>query len=164
MPIPTAVHRWAGPALLILLGLGQAACDFGHACSGGGLESRATFRLHLPPAADVTAPETVTACQVPTCTTATVPPIAETGTLSPLQFSDPDVTGNESLASGNVRVLDLAWTLTNVLPADPRNEYQITVTDAAGVVTGKLSQLVTYTKTADSDCGPGQWEGPLTSD
>jgi len=149
---------------LLLAGLGQLGCEADHACPAIFLESRATFRLHLPPATNVTAPETVTACQEPACTTATVPPITESGTSSPLQFSDPDVTGSESLASGGVRVLDLAWTLTNVVAADPRNAYRITVTDAVGQVTGMLAQEVTYTKTPDGPCGPGQWEGPLTSD
>jgi len=150
-------------ALLVLLGAGQAGCDLGHSCPAIYIFSQATFRIHLPPAADVTAPETINACQEPVCATATIPAIADTGESS-LQFSDPDVTGIESLAAGNVRTLNLAWKLTHVLAADPQNFYMITVTDAAGQVTGQISQPVTYTKTPDGPCGPGKWEGPLTSD
>lgn len=150
--------------MLLLGSLTQAGCELGHACSAIYILSEATFRLHLPPAADVTAPETIEACQEPICTTATVPPV-DGQLLGTLKFSNPDVTGTASLAAGNVRVLNLAWRLTNVLPADPRNAYYITVTDAAGQVTGSIANAeVTYAKTPDGPCGPGVWEGALTTD
>ncbi len=146
---------------MALLGLGLAGCDQSYACPAIYIFSEATFRLHLPPAADVAAPETIDACQEPICTTATVPSLADTNVL---QFSNPDVTGSELLGPGNVRILDLSWRLTNVTAADPSNYYMITVTDAAGQVTGKIAQEVSYTKTPDGPCGAGKWEGPLTSD
>ena len=155
--------RWGGLALLSLAWIGSTGCE-NTMCTADVAPPEARFRLHLPPAADVTGAETVRACKSAGCATATLPaaPAAGAGAAQ-VTFTDFLVIGQLSLGAGGVRVLDLTWTLGNVDPSNPHDDYTITVTDAAGQVTSTLTAEVRYTP-ASGPCGSETWTSPLTTD
>src|SRR4051812_27773062 len=116
-----------------LLALG-AGC--GQTCSAVAYFSGAQLTLHLPPAAEVSAPETVTACRQPDCAMATIP-ATEPGKLmiATVTFGRPDVRGTLEAGAGGVRVLRLEWQADHISAADPRNAYHVEVKDSSGKVT-----------------------------
>lgn len=139
--------------LIVLLAL-AASC--GHECNDIGWRNGAHLTLHLPPETSVRGPETVKACRQPTCMMAVVPAALPAGQLASLSFASNEVTGTLELVAGNVRRLVIDWTVDDVRPADPRNEYAIDVTDAGGAVTGQLHQSVTYAQSMPAGQGCGE--------
>ncbi len=153
---------WGPLVLACLASIGSPGCET-TTCTADAAPPEATFRLHLAPAADVTGPETVRACKTTGCTTASLPasPAAEAATQ--VTFTNFLVMGQLSLGAGGVRVLDLEWVLTDVDPNNPHDDYTITVTDAAGQVTGSLTAEVQYRR-AVGICDTETWTAPLATD
>ena len=146
-----------------LSGLGLGGCDVNHSCTLVAVHSGALLTLHLPPEADVVAPETATVCREPDCVTGTIPPLAPAGTIAPMSFSSNDVQGTLDGAAGGVRVLRIDWTVPNVNPADPRNAYMLDVIDSAGTTTGHLAGEVTYVESMPNGDGCGTvWNASLS--
>jgi hypothetical protein len=154
-------------AALLALGsiswLCSAGCDLNHGCATVAIHSGALLTLHLPPAADVVAPETLTACRQPDCVTATLPPPEPVGMVAQVDVSSADVRGSMSLAAGGVRVLQLDWTVRDINPADPQNYYSVDVKDAAGTTTGHVANGVTYVESMPNGEGCGTvWNTTLS--
>jgi hypothetical protein len=150
---------------LLSLGLlaGAISSGCGRACSGVYYSSGAVLTVHLPPASQVAAPETVQVCRGATCTTATLPGPPEAGMANLVVFSRAEVSATLSLAPGGVRALRIFWTVDQVSPASPHDTYAVTVTDASGAVTGQLSGEVTYTSSMPDGEGCGVfWNGSLS--
>ena len=140
-----------------------AGCDLNHACATVAVHSGAVLTLHLPPAADVVAPETVTACRQPDCVTGTLPPPAPVGMVAQVDVSSVDVRGTMGVAAGGVRVLQFDWTVRDINPADPRSFYSVDVADAAGTTTGHLANEVTYVESMPDGDGCGTvWNATLS--
>jgi len=136
---------------ILLTSIAGFGCDRGQSCSAVYAASGAFLTLHLPPQADVTQPETLTVCREPDCATASLPAALPPTMLADFVTSRPEVTGTLAVVAGNVRLLNISWILQNseINSADPRNDYMVSVTDAAGATTGQLSGEVTYVHSAD---------------
>jgi hypothetical protein len=138
--------RLALIAVVLFAGALWSGCT---SCTDAYFFSGAFLTLHLPPASDVVAPETVAVCRESTCATATLPDDPS----APIAFSLPEVTATITLDAGNVRLLRINWTVTEAPASGPHDTYDVTVTDAAGNTTGALSGTVTYSGSMPN--GPG---------
>lgn len=127
---------------MLAVSLAVSGCD--SQCGAAPPPPGAVLKLHLPPEASVTAPETVRACREPTCTEAVLPPVGAAGTLTGFNFSRPEVTGLLQRNAGDVRLLRIDWVVNDINPADPSNYYNVEIKDATDRVTGKLSDGVRY--------------------
>jgi len=129
-----------------------------------GILSEVKLTLHLPPEKDVAMPESVEVCQQPACRTGVVPPLAAPGLLAPFSFVASTATATLQPAPGGVRLLEIDWPIIMeadaFTPKDPRNQYDVTVVDANGVMTGALSMQIVYMHIVrEGACGLNAWTG-----
>jgi hypothetical protein len=131
--------------------------------------------LHLPPESTVTPPETVVVSS-PVAMTGTVPSAPGLDGSFPdgsfslmLQKSDTSIFSPEGSISADTtggRVLTIAWYLTDWdASAPPSDQFDVTVTDASGKVTGQLTKAAEFKWVGPSTCeASGHWNGPTLSD
>jgi hypothetical protein len=155
--------HWLGSIVPLALGAAAGLAESGciHSCVDVYYFSGATLTLHLPPASDVTAPEAVNVCRDTTCATATLPGLSPGVDSADFSSSRSDVDGRLSVDAAGVRLMQIFWTVNE--PPASKESYDVTVTDAAGTVTGQLTGDVTY-KTSMPDgegCGTN-WNASLS--
>jgi len=129
------------------------------------------IELHLTPESDVTPPETVMVSS-PVQLSGTLPTApANPNTSFTVMNASPSIPlypfGAVLLEPGGQRELFLGWTFEDGDPTSPpsNNQFDVTVTDAAGKVTGRLSQTGQYTWHPAMVCQKsGYWNGPQLSD
>jgi len=130
----------------------------------------AYISIHLPPESAVTPPETVVVSS-PFYTTGTIRPLnldAGASTFIVLTTGNPLPSPSGSIyqeADGD-RLLLINWTFEDGdASSPPSDQFDVTVTDAAGKVTGQLAQTGNYTWTPRMTCEQsGHWNGPSVSD
>jgi hypothetical protein len=153
---------------LALLPLATSGCQPGD-CPGGVPDGVAGIILHLPPESTVTPPETLVVSS-PVQLTATLPPAPATG-WTWLQWT----AGNALSASATLaredtgaRVLSIEWEFEDGDPdAPPNDQFDATVTDTTGKVTGQIMMTGQYTwnPPVTGTCGwLGSWDGPTVTD
>jgi hypothetical protein len=132
----------------------------------------AVITMHLAPESAVTPPETVMVSS-PISAFGDIPAIdgdAGTWTTVVLHGGSSDSLGNPSgsiskEASGD-RVLSIGWYFVDGdASSPPGDQFDATVTDAAGMVTGRLAEMGNYTWIPRMECErSGHWNGPTLSD
>jgi hypothetical protein len=115
--------------------------------------------MHLPPLSAVAPPETVVVSS-PIQASGTLP-IDGYFNLAP-RNSPTNPFGSVSTSSDGTRLLQLSW---NLMDADasspPDDQFDVTVTDAAGTVEANLAQTGQYIWNPPGECNPsGYWSGP----
>ena len=132
----------------------------------------AAIEMHLAPESAVTPPETVVVSS-PIDALGEIPASnGDAGVWTPflLYGSSPGLVGNPSgyiskEASGD-RLLSIGWTFVDGdANSPPAGQFDVTVTDAAGTVTGRFGQTGRYTWTPRMTCEQsGHWNGPTLKD
>jgi hypothetical protein len=132
----------------------------------------ASISMHLPPESAVTLPETVVVSS-PFYTSGTLPPVnpnAGEWTRIPLTPGDlsalPSPSGLIAQEASGDRLMQIGWIFEDGdASAPPSDQFDVTVTDAAGQVTGHLAQTGHYTWIPRMTCEQsGHWNGPSLSD
>jgi hypothetical protein len=120
--------------------------------------------LHLPADSMVSAPETITVTS----------PMAITGTISAndavslnngagftVSLTKDPGASDPTIAT---RTLSISWTFVNTdKNSPPSDQFDATVTDSAGNVSGQVSQMATETWISATTCQSGFWAGATAS-
>lgn len=160
--------------MFALAGVSLTASGCGVSCGdiapvGGG---SAIIEMHLAPESGVTPPETVVVSS-PIRAVGNIPAIsgdAGVWTDVVLYGSSPGLVGNpvgsiSKEASGD-RLLGIRWDFVDGdAGSPPGDQFDATVTDAAGTVTGRFEQTGNFTWVPRMTCEQsGHWNGPTLRD
>jgi hypothetical protein len=151
---------------LATLGCGVSCGDFISVETGS-----AFISMHLLPESAATAPETVVVSS-PFHAFATIPPVGpDAGVWTNVVFagnslSFPITSGSISQEASGDRLMGIRWDFEDGdASAPPSDQFDVTVTDAAGKITGQFAQTGHYTWTPRMTCEEfGHWNGPSLSD
>ena len=128
--------------------------------------------MHLLPESAATPPETVVVSS-PFNTFGTLPPVnPDAGVWTNIVFAGnplvfPSASGSISQEASGDRVMGIRWDFVDGdASSPPSDQFDVTVTDAAGKVTGQFAQTGHFTWTPRMTCEQsGHWNGPgLTDD
>jgi hypothetical protein len=160
--------------LLALAALSLTASGCGNSCGDVPpvVNGYAAIQMHVAPESAVTPPETVVISS-PIHASNEVPAVAgDAGvwTQFPVYGSSPGLIGTPAgfiskEASGD-RLLSIGWYFVDGdANSPPSDQFDVTVTDAAGTVTGRFEQTGHYTWTPRMTCAQsGHWNGPELKD
>lgn len=146
--------RTAVALVLALSPLAASGC--GPTCGDVSNAGNAYVAVHLLPQSDVTSPESIVVSS----------PVQMTGTISAygqVKVNRSTLSAAISPDANGGRLLLIDWSFVDLdHNSPPSDQFDATVTDAAGNVTGQEAATGEFVWVAADGCEPGHWWGPET--